>query len=217
MVRAILFDLGNVLVSFEERKEVIARIVRAHNGNVDAAASLFSKGDGEAPYEALDTGQMNAKKLWWAVCTKGRIKQRKLPFHIFVMLYAMYLKPLPESVEVAGELGQRYQLVAVSNGDFGSRFVVSLLKVNHGISFLRSFISSECGVRKPQLIDRACDVLLREHGIHREECIYIDDMYQYVVAAKKLGLQAIQYHGLKESPHQLRSRLWKAGVELACS
>ena len=219
MVRAILFDLGNVLVTFDERRDVVRGIVEAFSSNPLCAQSvvdeLFLVGAGEQPYRALDTGEKDLKTLWREICGKARIHLNELPFARFAALYVAHLKPIEPMIALARRLQGRYHLVAVSNGDFGSRYVVDLLTARHGLSFLESFVSSEIGVIKPQLFARVKETLWLTCRIEPRECLYVDDIGRYVESAQIYNMHGILHDATRESPEMFVAKLRDFDIVLA--
>lgn len=59
--------------------------------------------------------------------------------------------------------------------------------------FHRAYLSFEMGVRKPQAV--IFNRLIDENGFVPSETLFIDDTYEHVAAAQKLGIQAIHLEG----------------------
>jgi FMN phosphatase YigB (HAD superfamily) len=212
-VRAILVDFGNVLVYFDKRTDILKRIALGFDGREDGIDELFP-GEGEAQYESIDSGAMTHKELWQKFCEVSGIAQAVLPLDMFSVLYVEHLRPVKLVVDLLRRVQDRYHLVGVSNGDFGSVYVCRLLEVHYGIKFLAAFVSCDFGVKKPALIDRAVVALRRLGRIAPEECVFVDDVPAYVEAAKQYGMKGIVFDARHDSVDDLEERLRFFGVEL---
>lgn len=65
------------------------------------------------------------------------------------------------------------------------------------------YFSCETGYVKPD--PQAYKQILRENGLKPQECLYLDDSEQNVLAARKLGIHAQKFQGLKEARKYIES------------
>lgn len=71
-------------------------------------------------------------------------------------------------------------------------------------AFERAYLSVELGLQKP---DAAIyQAVLEDLGCAPEDVLFIDDRSENVVAARKLGMQGLVYHGATELEGELRPR-----------
>ncbi len=196
-MRAILFDLGNVLVRFRERKDVLHDIVESFHGAFADLENLFTENK-EAAYQDLDTGRLKHPELWHTVCKVGHVHEELLTYEMFSALYVGHLHPIEEMIAVARKLQNRYRLVVISNGDFGSWYALEVLRTFHKLDLPLAFISSVVGMVKPALIAHAKSTLALSNAIFPHECLFVDDVQSYVDEAKKLGLWAMQHNASVE-------------------
>lgn len=101
---------------------------------------------------------------------------------------------------------------AISNGDFGSTYLVHMLEARYGVRFLEMFLSWEYQMKKPLLIEKAAGILKSRYAIAPAECVLVDDQPQYVEAAARLGMEGILFDARKDSVTDLIGRLNKAGI-----
>jgi putative hydrolase of the HAD superfamily len=81
----------------------------------------------------------------------------------------------------------------------------SFLNTQEQALFDSMVMSFEVGVTKPapQIYERACSEL----DVQPEEAIFIDDIEQYVTAAKELGMQGIVYHDFAQFQQDMQQLL----------
>ena len=196
-LRAIIFDIGNVLVRVD--------VARATTG---LAAS--------SPLAPEDIWTALQKDPRWREWQEGRMAPRewhrhvaqrlggKLSFEQFSEVWNRALAPeaiLPDAL-LAG-LAQRFRLAVLSNTD---PLHVAHLEAN--FAFLRHFpqriYSCRLGASKPDpLIYREA---LRACGVRAEEALYTDDVPANVEAAERLGMVGIIFASPEQFQTDLRSR-----------
>ncbi len=200
-VRAIIFDIGRVLVRIDP--------VRAAEG--------LAKG-----------GSLPASELWtaiekdpqWPDWQEGRISPRDwylhlarrfgrdLTFEQFTEAWNRVLDPTPIHEDAFFEkLSKSYRLAVLSNTD---PIHVPYLEATY--SFFRFFptriYSCRVAASKPNpLIYREA---LRALKVQAQEAVYIDDVPAYVDAAQRLGMGGVHFR----SPAQMAADLGSLGVVL---
>lgn len=200
-IKAIIFDIGRVLI------------------RVDPARAMagFSQSIPLTPQEIWAALQNDPHWMDWQ---EGRISPRdwhahlakrlggSLSFQSFVEAWNRALDPEPmQPEEFLSALAKRYKLALLSNTD-----PIHMEHEEARFPFFRFFptrvYSYRVGASKPNpLIYRAA---LEATKTRADEAIFIDDIAEYVDAARRLGLEGIVY----VSPEQLRRDLTNAGVIL---
>jgi glucose-1-phosphatase len=200
-VRTIIFDIGRVLIRVD----------------VSRAMAGLSQSIPLSPEEIWTALQKDPHWMDWQ---EGRISPRdwhahlvkrlggSLSFDEFVVAWNRALDPEPlQSDEFLGQLAKRYKLALLSNTD-----PIHMDHEEARFPFFRFFpvriYSYRMGASKPNpLIYRAA---LEAAKCRAPEAVYVDDLAEYVDAARALGLRGIVYL----SPEQLRTDLTKCGVTL---
>ena len=213
-VKAVLWDIGNVLVSFENRQDVLCRIARRFSSDGTPNISCFSGLFGRSLLGYLDTGQISHRALWKMTCLSARIHPRKLPWHRFTALYVEHLRPVLPVLEVVRRIQESYIVVAVSDGDFGSTYAIDMRETHYGVRFQKRFESWQVGVKKPSLYTCALNYLESSHVIHADEVVCIDDIASYIGAANRIGMRGILFNAITELPQVLITRLAQNGVHV---
>ena len=210
----VVLDIGNVLFTFIKWPERVTRIVRAYGGR-SGCETWFSGVWGRALLGAVESGKITQRQFWKYVCRMSGISHQKLPEQLFAGLYLQHLQPIYETIAIAQQLQEQHLLVAVSDGDLGSRYALQFLGMPpHGIQFLETYVSCERRIRKPALYAHAAEDLWNKHGIAVDRCVYVDDIPSYVDFIGSFGGRGILFNGAKEPAEILRARLRWAGVQI---
>ncbi|HKV24087.1 MAG TPA: HAD family phosphatase [Candidatus Acidoferrum sp.] len=197
--RAIIFDIGRVLVRVD--------VARAMQGLVSGTSltpgELWSAIEKDPRWPDWQEGRVGERD--WYLHLNKRLGGR-LSFEQFTEAWNRALDPNPiHSDELFKSLGKRYRLALLSNTD-----PIHVHHLEQTYSFFAYFpvrtYSCSLGASKPNplIYRKTLDAL----KVRASEAIYIDDIAQYVEAARKLGLSGIQF----QSPDQLRNDLLALGI-----
>lgn len=214
MKNVLCFDLGNVLVSWRPPDEVVRDIVQRYGGDVNAVEQLFSNESGEKRWESIELSGVTPEAFWKRICRLTGIDETCLPLSEFMPLYVHDLQPIEPMVAFAREAQRKgFHLVVISNCDLArGQHIISFLEAFHGLQFLRVFISAREKMKKPQLINYALDVLSAEENIEPANCIFIDDVAEYVAAARAFGIDAVLHNATEDALSSLTLALREYGV-----
>jgi epoxide hydrolase-like predicted phosphatase len=198
MIKNIVFDLGNVLISFRPSKffddknypeSVISKII----------PDIF----GSREWLMLDNGDINTAQAIEAISLKSSLLKEEIA-HIFNLRTEMMF-PLDQNVRLLPELKkQGFRLYYLSN------FPIDIFEeIKTGYYFFRYFdggvISSEVKFSKPDR--RIYEILLQKYGLTAEESLFIDDIEINVRAAESLGMKGLVTYGSEEISKELSAAL----------
>lgn len=197
MIRALISDLGNVLLHFDHR--LITRRLEKHFPEARREA------DGEQQLwpliRAFESGSIDADAfLAHAKETLGL--SHALTEAEFRILWADIFWPNQELIDLLAGLRDRLTLVMLSNTnpvhiEFARARFPELFSLFRGTVF-----SFETGSRKPDpAIFREA---LRVAGASPEETLYFDDVAEYADAASALGMHGYQYVSIDSARDVLR-------------
>jgi len=201
LIRAILFDFGNVIAFFDHRRATRRFAELSDRGQDEMYAAIY---DNNLEHD-FESGRINVHEFVGRVMElieyRGRPEQLSSKFiDIFT--------PNPSVIAVIPRLRPRYRLVVASNTNplhyhhYREQFADTLA---HFDAFAVSF---EAGVRKPAA--GYFDYAVRLSGCRADECLFIDDMALNVAGAKSSGLHGLVYHPGLDLPRALT----EFGVEL---
>ena len=199
MVKAILFDLGNVIipVDFTRCHAALAQVCPYPLREVPR--KIRSTG----LVEGFEKGEVPPETFVEEVC---RVLDMRVSFQQFWEMWSSIFAPdplLPESF-LEG-LRRRHRLVLLSNTN-----VVHFEMARERYPLLRHFdgyvLSYEVGALKPspEIYRQA----IASAGCRAEECFFTDDIPAFVEAARREGIDAVPF----QSREQLESELQARGI-----
>ena len=196
MYKAIIFDLGNVLVQFD-----FERWRRALEGFCPyGAVEIRRRIAATDLVERFETGLIEPPDF---VAEISRILDLHMDYADFCKLWSsIFTDPLIPEAMLEG-LAARYRLVLLSNTN-----AIHFEMIRESYHFLRHFhhsiLSYEVHAMKPRR--EIFQAALECCGCRPEECFYTDDIAAYVEAARRLGLDAVQFESLAQLERELMAR-----------
>jgi epoxide hydrolase-like predicted phosphatase len=186
MVKNIVFDLGNVLISFVPseylKKKNYPEIIRNTILN-----DIFRSDE----WKMLDNGDITTREAIDAITLKSALKREEIA-HIFG-LRTEVMFPLDNNVRLLPALKKKgFSLYYLSNFPLDS-----FEEIRNDYFFFRHFdggiISSEVKLSKPDV--RIYKLFLEKYSLLPEECLYIDDLEENAESARSAGMKAITTFG----------------------
>ena len=196
MYKAIIFDLGNVLVQFD-----FERWRRAlENFCPYAAAEIRRRIAATDLVERFETGLIEPPEF---VAQLSRILDLDMEYAGFCKLWSsIFTDPLIPEVMLQ-RLAARYRLVLLSNTN-----AIHFEMIRENYPLLRHFheriLSYEVHAMKPRR--EIFQAALERCGCRPEECFYTDDIAAYVEAAQRLGIDAVQFESEAQLERELKAR-----------
>ena len=196
MHKAIIFDLGRVLVNFDFK-----RGYRALEGHCPyPAAEIPKRLASGGLVERFETGLIEPRDF---VAQMSAALELDIGYDRFCGIWSsIFTETLVPEAMLEG-LAARYRLLLLSNTNAihfeGLRKSHPMLRHFHSL-----VLSYEVKAMKPQsaifqaAVDRA--------GCRPEECFYTDDIAAYVEAARELGIDAVQFESLGQLQRELTAR-----------
>jgi epoxide hydrolase-like predicted phosphatase len=198
MIKNIVFDLGNVLISFRPSK-----YFDNQNYPETIKSKILPDIFGSMEWHMLDNGDINTSEAVEAIALKSSLQREEIA-HIFNLRTEMMF-PLDQNVRLLPELKkQSFKLYYLSN------FPIDIFEeIKTGYYFFRYFdggvISSEVKFSKPD--KRIFEILLENYSLVAEECLFIDDLEINVRAAESLGMKGLITYGSEDISKELSSVL----------
>ena len=189
MIKNIVFDLGNVLISFRP-----SEFFTKKNYPENIKSTILSDIFGSKEWLMIDNGDINTKEAIEAIALKSSLKREEIA-HIF-NLRTELMFPLEQNVRLLPELKkQGFRLFYLSN------FPMDIFEeIKSGYYFFKYFdggiISDEVKVSKQE--SRIYKMLLEKYLLSPEECLYVDDLEINVSAARELGMKGFVTYGSPE-------------------
>lgn len=183
-IRAIIFDLGGVLVNVDFNGGFFPLLKSSLQGqHNDSAAAVY----GNELFRRFNTGQLSARQFYEQVNTAFNLG---LAFPAFKRQWCQVFSPMPGMAELVTTLSEKYVLGLLSDTDElhweYCRRLFPFLKI-----FRKPTLSYKIGRLKPE---RECFRAAAEN-VHApaEQCLFIDDRIVNVEGALAAGMNAIHF------------------------
>lgn len=195
-LRAVIFDIGRVLVKLD----VARAVADLSNGLSFSPEELWSAIQTDPRWCDWQEGRMSPQD--WHLHITKRLGS-KLKFAEFCEAWNRTLDPDPlQADDLFAELAKSKRLALLSNTD---PIHVAYLEANY--RFFDFFPATariySCSVKASKPSPVVFRAALKAVKAKASEAVFIDDIREYVEAARALGLYAIQY----QNPGQLREGL----------
>jgi len=197
MTKALLFDLGNVLIAFDYTRgyQAIAPYTPV------PAADLPARIGGAGVVIPLERGELTGREFYHRMSDALQID---LPFDRFCELWSAIFLPdpiLPDSL--LADLHRRYRMVLISNTN-----AIHFEMIRRTYPLISHFdalvLSHEVKALKPD--ERMYREAVRQAGCTPSECFYTDDVQAFVDGGRRFGLDAVQFTGPADLDGHLRQR-----------
>ena len=197
-IDAIVFDLGNVLISVNEQYAAGRFAQRA--GKTAGVIESYFRNTPHATHLAL--GKITGRQFY-------RVVSKDLGFdgdyEEFATIWSEIFSPIEPMLKLAESLATRLPRLLLSNTN-----AIHMQYVFEHYPMLQEFdthiLSHEVGLLKP---DRAIyELTLRHSGLEAGRTLFIDDIHANVEGARAVGMRAIQFQDVG----QVRQELTKLGV-----
>jgi glucose-1-phosphatase len=197
MIKAVIFDLGRVIVPFDfnrgyTRLEAICGI---------PAAEISQRLSGTGLVPRFECGEITPRDFVRQISTHLNLETS---YEDFCVIWSSIF--LPDTLiheELLRGLARHYRLVLLSNTN-----AIHFEMIRENYPLLRHFhslvLSYEVGAMKPSplIYQRAVE----QAGCLPEECFFTDDMPDYVAGAVAQGIDAVQFRSAAQIEAELRKR-----------
>jgi putative hydrolase of the HAD superfamily len=197
-IEAIIFDLGNVLLAFDDARA--SERLASRTGKTRQEIEAYGR---STPYmHELALGKLSKKRFFHTVANDLAFDGT---YEEFALLWSDIFTPIEPMVALAESLKTRVPRLLLSNTNaIHTDFVLE------NFPFLNDFdahvFSHEVGLLKP---DAAIyQHTLSKYGLTAERTVFLDDIAANVDSARRVGMVGIQY----QNPDQVRTELTKLGV-----
>jgi len=192
MIRTIIFDLGNVLISFIPSEYLKKKNYPSTIRNT-ILTDIFQSED----WKKLDNGDITLSEAIDSIALKSALKREEIALVFNFRADIMF--PLDDNVRLLPELKkQGFGVYYLSNFPLDA-----FEEIKNDYYFFRHFdggiISSEVKLSKPD--ERIYRYFLDKYSLNAGECLYIDDIEENVRVAESIGMQGmLTYGSLKIAP-----------------
>jgi putative hydrolase of the HAD superfamily len=198
MIKNIVFDLGNVLISFRP-SEYFDKKQYPENIKARILSDIFASKE----WLMLDNGELTTSEVIESIASRSSLRKDEIAYIFNLRTELMY--PLDQNVRLLPELKkQGFRLYFLSN------FPADIFEeIRSGYYFFKYFdggvISAEVKVSKPD--NRIYYALLEKYSLAPEECLFIDDIEVNVKAGEAVGMKGLVTFGSLEISGEINKAL----------
>jgi glucose-1-phosphatase len=196
VIKAIIFDFGNVICTFDNGL-FLTRISKYTDKSVEELDCLIYK-ESDLP-RSYETGHLTSDEFFQKIVILCGLD---IPKEVFIEAYTEIFSPIGPTFELIKKLKKNYRLALLSN--------TSEWDFNYGIKPVEIFdlfdavsLSFEVKAMKPS--HKIFDDCINKLHLKPSECIYIDDIKKYSDKATELGMIGINYTSHAELLASLKS------------
>jgi len=196
MYRAVIFDLGRVLVNFDFQRGYRALEGLCPYSAAEIPARILPTG----LVRRFETGLIDPRDFY---AQFSELLGLAIDYSHFSEIWSSIFTEalLPESL--LESLAARYRLVLLSNTN-PIHFEMVRAAYPHLRHFHSLVLSHEVKAMKPEpKIYRAA---IEAAQCRPEECFFTDDILEYVEGARRLGIDAVQFESREQIERELRAR-----------
>jgi putative hydrolase of the HAD superfamily len=197
-IKAVIFDLGNVLVNYDVKKAARRFSEAGGISQLRIWAHFFlSKFE-----QAYTRGEISTREFYREAC---RVFKKPISYRTFKHYWNDIFWENPGMEKLLIRIKKHYPLYLISNTNalHYTHIKKEFKLLRH---FARKFPSHEVGARKPDL--KIYRRVLKKIGLRPEETVFIDDMKSFIAGARKAGMHAIHF----KTRVQLIKDLRKLGI-----
>lgn len=197
---AIIFDLGNVLISVNEVR-FAQRLAAATGRSAQELGDFFQRSPLNNEYAM---GHLTTDEFYQALVRDLAFQGS---FEEFADIWNDIFDPIEDTLALAMSLKGKLPRVILSNTN---ALHLEYLRENFPIihDFDGHVFSQEVGLLKPDV--KIYEYTLRQYGLDASRTVFIDDLAPNIAGARAAGLTAIQCL----NPAQVRQELTKLGVPI---
>lgn len=189
MIKAIVFDIGGVLIGLD-----LARCIRAFEDILGfyRITELLDPYHQKGIYGEMEAGRITGEEFRTLVLADSRPGAQ--PSDVDRCMGALLTGMTQDTVDTVKELATRYPLYLLSNNNPIAMPIITGMFRENGIgpeTFKGQFISSEMRLLKPSR--EIYEATIEGIGLPAGEILFIDDNEANVMAAREAGLQARLY------------------------
>ena len=198
MIKAILFDLGEVVLTNDWHYDCPEKF-KAYSNHFGITYDQMEKG-WKIAWPKYELGKISENKFWEIFLKIARA--RKIDIDKARLLWRKYFSSKPEMFPLLAKLKENYKLVVLSaTGKEWLNFKIR--KYNLDKYFSDYITTFNTGLKKTD--ENIYYLAAKKLDVKLQECLFIDDSDKVIQTANSIGMKTILF----KSPKQLNSQLDK--------
>jgi epoxide hydrolase-like predicted phosphatase len=195
MIKNVVFDLGNVLITFRPDE-----YMESLNFEKSIGDRVFQSIFKSKYWLELDKGNITEEEAVELFCGAGEETREEI--RRVMSSWKDMLKPIPETIEILKELKEMGYKIYILSNYHKSAFEKTSMENEFFKLVDGRVISYEINCIKPER--EIYDKLLKAYNLEADETLFIDDMKENIQGAEKLGIQTILFKDAAQLREELR-------------
>jgi FMN phosphatase YigB (HAD superfamily) len=197
-IDAIIFDLGNVLLAFDESRAV--KRLAARTGRTPQQIDEYAR---STPYVTeLALGKITKLRFFYTV---ARDLEFEGTYEEFALIWSEIFTPIEPMMALAASLKHRLPRLLLSNTN-GIHMDYVFQHYPFLLEFDAHVLSHEVGLLKPD--PAIFQYAVKTYGLTPDRTVFLDDIAANAEAARHAGFKAVHF----QNSDQARAELTKLGV-----
>ncbi|MDH4028056.1 MAG: HAD family phosphatase [Nitrospirota bacterium] len=195
MIKAIIFDYGNVISSVDN--DLFLKEISAASGKTGAELDAWVR-SGLSELRQFESGAITSAEFFDRAVRQGGLG---LGEEEFIKMFTGRFTPIKETRDLMRQLKRGYRLGLLSNTNAWD-FEYEIMRCDVFSLFDTVSVSFRVGAMKPD--SRIYLDALNKLGYGPRECVYIDDIKEYAEAANALGINGLHHTSHEDVVSALR-------------
>lgn len=187
MIKNLIFDFGQVMVSFK-RKYMVEQFIRDPEDSALLQEVVFDR----LYWDRLDAGTLDDKETLRLICQ--RIPERlHASAHDIYYNWIYNIPEIPGMSNLVKEMKERFGVKVYLLSNISKYFAAHVDEIKCLSDFDGYVLSSTCGFVKPDkdIYEHICS----KFSLIPEECVFIDDRKDNIEGAEAFGIQGYVFDG----------------------
>ena len=201
-IRAVIFDFGGVLYKTPDMRWIgrLQRLLGLKNNEI-AATLLASPQESQFMHDIM-VGKIPEAEVWDLMAARWKINPRLLAS---IRRHTMSARRLNRKLaKFLTSLRPAYRTAILSNAGTDARHtMLNIYGAEEMVDLI--VISAEEGIAKPD--ERIYHIAAQRLGVHAHECVFLVDLEENVIAARQVGMRAVQYRSAPQAISELQAML----------
>lgn len=194
MIKAVVFDFGGVVFNN------VMKYIYEKTSEKFGIDVLTMKNEAKPLLNEWERNNISSEDFWKSLASKLKIDDEELLKDVWQQTFAENLAPNEKVFQIIEQLKERGMKVAVLS-NVSESFGEYHKSKSHYDAFFPVFLSYELNMAKPD--KKIYEHVAEKMKLKPEECVFVDDKDENVMAAEECGMSAILFENAEQLQEEL--------------